>query len=50
MTKCDFCVHSDPKQGCPWTIAPSIQEGYCEDAIKRMGAALKNLGCGKREG
>lgn len=43
MTKCDFCVHSDPKKGCDWSIAESVRTTYCEEAIQRMEAALKIL-------
>lgn len=43
MTKCDFCIYSEPLEGCYW-VSQSLREDNCEIAIKRMEAALTSIG------
>lgn len=42
MTKCDFCIQSNPKGECKWSTQAS-REDDCKKAIKIMTQALK--GC-----
>lgn len=44
MTKCDFCIKYDPKEGCILCGWPTKRAGYCEQAITRMENALRNIG------
>ena len=46
MTKCDFCVYSDPKHGCYW--GPLSRIVHCEEAIQKMTKAL--MGTVKMDG
>lgn len=43
MTKCDFCTQSDSQGKCYWNFR-ATREQYCEEAIKKMIEAFKNIG------
>ena len=49
MTKCDFCTKSDPEKGCVFIEWSVNQAGHCEEAIKRMENALRNIGVAKND-
>lgn len=41
MTKCDFCIQSNPNGECHWSIQ-AARDDDCKKAIEKMVKALGN--------